>query len=365
MDFDFTDDQLALRDAATALLDDLAAPARVRALTESDAMYDQSLWAALVDQGWLQVDAAESAGGLGLGSVEVAILLEALGAHAAPVPYRSTMLAAAVLEAAEPGASVDQRPGERIVAIAWSRQPAAVRAHVAGGVWTLTGRPDPTIDAPIAHDAIVLAIDEAEEIGVFHVELGPNGHTGAPAREPAIDVTRAIGWFRFDATPATRLGGSALADFLIDRGATYASAEMLGGAQAVLDRSVEYAKERTQFGKPIGSFQAVKHRCADMLVDVEGMRSSVYWAAWAIGAADPEASIAASTAKVWCSDASKRVMGSALQVHGGIGFTWEHDLHFFLKRAQSDQLSFGTASDHRARLGTMLRTKVDAGASVV
>ena len=99
-----------------------------------------------------------------------------------------------------------------------------------------------------------------------------------------------------------------------------------------------------QFGRPIGSFQAVKHRCADMLVDVEGMRSTVYWAAWCIGAGDPEASIAASTAKTWCSDASKRVMSSALQVHGGIGFTWEHDLHFFMKRAQLDQLAFGDAS---------------------
>ena len=102
--------------------------------------------------------------------------------------------------------------------------------------------------------------------------------------------------------------------------------------------AVEYAKDRVQFGRPIGSFQAVKHRCADMLVDVEGMRSTVYWAAWCIGADDADASIAASTAKIWCSDASKRVMASALQVHGGIGFTWEHDLHFFLKRAQLDQL---------------------------
>ena len=365
MDFDFTDDQIALRDAANELLDDLAAPTRVRALTESDAAYDESLWAALVEQGWLLVDVAESAGGLGLGSVEVAILLEALGAHAAPAPYRSTMLAAAVLEAAEPGSSVAQRTGDNIVAVAWSRKPAAVRAQVAGGAWTLTGRPDPTIDAPVAHAAIVGALDEADEFGVFRVELDTDGPARRPAREPAIDVTRSIGWLRLDAAPAVRLGGSDLAEFLVDRGATYSSAEMLGGAQAVLDRSVEYAKERVQFGKPIGSFQAVKHRCADMLVDVEGMRSSVYWAAWAIGAADAEASIAASTAKIWCSDASRRVMGSALQVHGGIGFTWEHDLHFFLKRAQSDQLSFGTASDHRVRLGTMLRTKVDAGTSVV
>ena len=105
-----------------------------------------------------------------------------------------------------------------------------------------------------------------------------------------------------------------------------------------------------QFGRPIGSFQAVKHRCADMLVDVEGMRSTAYWAAWSIGAADGDASVAASTAKVWCSDASKRVMASALQVHGGIGFTWEHDLHFFLKRAKANAASFGDAKWHRERV---------------
>jgi len=120
-----------------------------------------------------------------------------------------------------------------------------------------------------------------------------------------------------------------------------------------------------QFGKPIGSFQAVKHRCADMLVDVEGMRSTTYWAAWCIAAGDRDVSVAASTAKVWCADASKRVMASALQVHGGVGFTWEHDLHFFMKRAQLDQLAFGDASFHRARLTALLRPRVEAGESVV
>jgi len=129
--------------------------------------------------------------------------------------------------------------------------------------------------------------------------------------------------------------------------------------------AVDYAKDRVQFGKPIGSFQAIKHKCADMLVDVEGMHSSAYWAAWAIGAADPDASVAASTAKCWASDASKRVMANGLQVHGGIGFTWEHDLHFFLKRAQLDQLQFGNASFHRERLTALLRPRVEAGRSVV
>ena len=160
------------------------------------------------------------------------------------------------------------------------------------------------------------------------------------------------------------LGARDAVNAIVDRGATYVSAELLGGASRVLDLTVAYAKERVQFGRPIGSFQAVKHRCADMLVDVEGMRSTAYHAVWCIGAGDADASVAASTAKVWCSDASRRVMASGLQVHGGIGFTWEHDLHLYLKRAQLDQVTFGDATYHRERLAHLLRPRVEAGESI-
>src|SRR5207253_9025040 len=157
-----------------------------------------------------------------------------------------------------------------------------------------------------------------------------------------------------------RLGGPEAATDLLDRGAAAYAAELLGGSARVLEMAAEYAKERVQFGKPIGSFQAVKHRCADMLVDVEGMRSAVYWAAWCIGAGHPDASVAASTAKAWCSDAGRRVMASGLQVHGGIGFTWEHDLHLFLKRSQLDQVAFGDAAAHRERLARLLRKSFES-----
>lgn len=180
-----------------------------------------------------------------------------------------------------------------------------------------------------------------------------------------MDRTRELGWIHLEETPAVRLGGAESVERLVDLGAVFACAEMLGGANRALELAVEYAKDRVQFGRPVGSFQAVKHRCADMLVDVEGMRSSTYWAAWCLGAGDREASIAASTAKVWSVDASKRVMASSLQVHGGIGFTWEHDLHLFMKRAQVDQLAFGDASFHRDRLARLLRTRVEAGEGVL
>ena len=267
------------------------------------------------------------------------MLAEELGRHAAPAPFVPTVLAIDALargRATTRGSSGCSR-GDAVACVAWD--PAA-----------------PVPYAPSADVAVVLADD-----GVYAVELAD-----APAREPAMDLTRELGWL--DVRPAAAASRSAAptpATRLLDRGATFASADLLGGAARALDMAVEYAKDRVQFGRPIGSFQAVKHRCADMLVDVEGMRSTVYWAAWCIGADDADASIAASTAKIWCSDASKRVMASALQVHGGIGFTWEHDLHFFLKRAQLDQLAFGDAAFHRARLTALLRPRVEAGESVV
>jgi alkylation response protein AidB-like acyl-CoA dehydrogenase len=319
------------------VLDDLAASARVRAHTTTAAPYDAGLWGAMVEQGWLGVELAEGDGGLGLGAVEVAVLCEELGRHAAPAPFVPTVLALRTFaEAGERDWVERLLAGDAIACVAWD---AAA----------------PVPYAPSADVALVLADD-----GVYAMELAER-----PPREPAMDLTRELGWLPFESSRARRIGGVDARRRLFDRGATFTSADLLGGAARALDLAVEYAKDRVQFGKPIGSFQAVKHRCADMLVDVEGMRSTVYWAAWCIGADDPDASVSASTAKVWCTDASKRVMASALQVHGGIGFTWEHDLHFFLKRAQLDQLAFGDATAHRERLATLLRARVEAGESVV
>ena len=337
MDFDLSDDQVALRDGARELLDGLATPARVRAHSATDAAYDGLLWAAMVEQGWLGIEVAEARGGVGLGTVEVAVLCEELGRHVAPAPFVSTVLAIdAFAEAGEDGWVDRLMGGDALACVAWD--PAA-----------------PVPYAPSADVAVVIADD-----GVYAMEL-----TERPARQPAMDLTRELGWLEFDLSRARRLGGPDARTRLIDRGATFTAADLLGSASRALELAVEHAKERVQFDRPIGSFQAVKHRCADMLVDVEGMRSTVYWAAWCIGAGDDEAQVAASTAKTWCSDASKRVMSSALQVHGGIGFTWEHDLHFFMKRAQLDQLTFGDATFHRARLTSLLRPRVEAGESVV
>ena len=338
MDFELSDDQVALQDAARALLDDLASSARVRAHITTSTAYDERLWSAMVDQGWLGIDVPEADGGLGLGFVEAAVLMEEVGRHAAPGPFHQTLLAAAAL-AGTPWS-------ERLLAgavgcVAWRNAPAdAVLVPY----------------APVADVAVV-----ASPAGVVVHELGDD----RPAAESAMDLTRCVGWIGADRRAAHEVGGPDEAQALLDRGAVATSVETLGASATVLDLAVEHAKERVQFGKPIGSFQAVKHRLADVLVDVEGMRSTCYHAAWAISAGDPDSSVAASTAKAWCADAGRRVMASGLQVHGGIGFTWEHDLHLFLKRAQLDQVSFGDATFHRERLAVLLRERLDAGLSIV
>ena len=363
MDFELSDDQLALRDGARELLDGLSAPAAVRAVVDAGGGLDRRLWDAMVEQGWPAVALSEADGGLGLGEVEIAVLLEELGRHAAPAPFASTVLALGALVDAAAVELAGRLLEGGVGCVAWSRRADAVVAESDGASTTLTGRADPVPYAPSATIAVVVGVErDAGEPALFAVDLDEHGR---PPREPAMDLTREVGWLVLDGTPALRLGGQEAVMALVDRGSTFASAEMLGGAGRALELAVDYAKDRVQFGRPIGSFQAVKHRCADMLVDVEGMRSTAYWAAWCIGAGDPDASVAASTAKIWCSDASKRVMASALQVHGGIGFTWEHDLHLFLKRAQLDQLTFGDSSYHRERLAALLRPRVESGASVI
>jgi alkylation response protein AidB-like acyl-CoA dehydrogenase len=352
MDFELSDDQLALRDAAAELLGGFASSPQVRTVVEAGGGLDHKLWAAMLEQGWTGIGVPEAQGGLGLGWVELAVLLEQVGAHVAPAPILQQVVALEVLARAGSPLVADVLSGGRVATVAF----APVTAREADGEWFLEGTTEPVLYGPSADLAIVRT-----EHAVFAVDLDGV----RPVAEAAMDRTRELGWLRFDGTPARHLGGEDFVDLLVDVGALAFAAELLGIGSAALDLAVAYAKEREQFGRPIGSFQAVKHRCADMLVDVEGMRSAVYYAAWCIAADDRDRSVAASTAKTWCSDAGRRVTASCLQVHGGIGFTWESDVHLYLKRAQLDEVSFGDAVFHRTRLAALLRARVDAGESVI
>jgi alkylation response protein AidB-like acyl-CoA dehydrogenase len=378
VDFELSDDQRALQDAASALLDNRCPTTRVRQVADGTGQLDDLLWAAMAEQGWLAVELPEAAGGLGLGLVETVVLCEQVGRHLAPVPFLGTVLAGVALARAVVDGEIDASTalgeqsvgswieqlaaGDAVGAVAWSRDPGAVTARPdIGGGWTLSGRTDLVVYGPAADVVVVFA--EADGAPALFA-LAPAGPE-RPTAEPAMDRTRSVGWLTVTDRRARRLGGADRAGDLLDRAATATSAEMLGAADRVLEMTVAYAKDRVQFGRPIGGFQAVKHRCADMLVDVEGMRSATYYAAWAVGAADPDARAAASVAKVWCSDAARRVMASGLQVHGGIGFTWEHDLHLFLKRSQLDQMAFGDAGLHRQRLARILRPRAESGLPVL
>ncbi len=387
VDFDLSADQQALRDAAAALLNGMAGHDALRARVGTGAIvgtlpgagevapaggdargrsraapqgYDAAVWSAMADQGWLALELPEDEGGLGLGLVEVAVLCEEIGRRLVAAPFLPSVVALGALSGAE--ARVDEgtkewrdalSEGAAVGCVAVAPDAIAVASSAPGGMARLTGVCAPTAYAPSADVAVVVAAD-----GVYAVDLRSGGR---PDPVPAMDRTRELGVLAFDGTPARPLGGHDAVALLLDRAATLASAEMLGAADRVLAMTVEYAKDRVQFGKPIGSFQAVKHMLADALVDVEGMRSTAYYAAWCAAAGDPDRSLAASMAKAWCSDASRRVMAAGLQVHGGIGFTWEHDMHLFVKRAQLDQVSFGDAAFHRDRIAAMLRERLDEG----
>src|SRR5690242_10120341 len=246
MDFDLSDDQLALRDGARELLDGLAPAAAVRAVVDAATDprapgFDRRLWDAMVEQGWPAVALPEGDGGLGFGEVEVAVLLEELGRHAAPAPFAPTVLALGALVAGGAADLSGRLLEGGVGCVAWSRRPDAVVAAGADDTQlTLSGRPDPVVYAPSASVAVVVAADGPAP-GLFAVDLDA---AGRPAREPAMDQTREVGWLVLDGTPARRLGGAEAVDALVDRGATFAGAEMLGGAARALEMAVDYAKDR-------------------------------------------------------------------------------------------------------------------------
>jgi alkylation response protein AidB-like acyl-CoA dehydrogenase len=382
VDFDLSADQQALREAAATLLEGKAGHDALRARAGTGAVvgtlpgageasaaaardaphgYDTAAWDAMSEQGWLAIELPEDDGGLGLGLVEVAVLCEELGRRLVAAPFLPSVVALAALSDADAGAtgatkewreSLSQGSAVGCTVFAPPGRISITETSTEGEV-RLRGEAPPALYVPSA-DVAVLVVDE----GTYALDLRTMVR---PEPVPVMDRTRELGILVLDGTPAVRLGGADAAARALDRAATLVSAEMLGAADHVLSMSVDYAKDRVQFGKPIGSFQAVKHMLADALVDVEGMRSTVYYAAWCTAADDPERSLAASMAKAWCSDASRRVMGTGLQVHGGIGFTWEHDMHLYVKRAQLDQVSYGDASFHRDRIATILRARLESG----
>ncbi len=356
MNFELTDDQRAIKRTARELLASRYRPEVVRELASDERGFTDAQWKELAELGWPGVIVPEEHGGLGLGAVELVVIHEEIGYALAPSPLLSTLSAALVLNAAGT-AEQKQRwlpalaTGEQRATLAvWeehSGAPDRSELEVADGHATGT-----KIAVPDAASAQVVVVS-GQDGRHYLVETGGDG-VEIVAQKP-LDPTRKLYTLRLTDSPAQELGAPDK-DRLAHAYATIITAiaaENVGVAQRALEMAVAYAKDRRQFGRPIGSYQAVSHRCAQMLLEVEGARSLCYWAGWALEHEPQTALKAASMAKAYASDAGFRVSASALQVHGGIGFTWEHDLHFFLKRARANSHSFGDARWHRDRVAEL------------
>ena len=367
MDFAFSEEQEMLRGSARDLLAKECPPKVVRRLMESADAYDPALWKKTADLGWTALGIPEQYGGVG-SFLDLVVVLEEAGRALMPGPFFSTMGLAvpALIEAGteaqkkEVLSAIAQGSARATLAFTepsgrWDASSVTLSAKPEGGGWRLDGVKQFVPDAEAADYMVVAARtrgDGEDGISIFLVKGRPKGMTVTPLK--TLDMTRRWCEVRFD---GVSLDGGALmgerdkAWPQLKRALEWATAalcaEMVGGAQKVLETSTEYAKTRQQFGKPIGIYQAVSHKLADMLVLSESGRSATYYAAWAVDADAPDRSVAASIAKAYVSDAYRKISGDGIQVHGGIGFTWEHDVQLYFKRAKSSEVTLGDATYHR------------------
>jgi alkylation response protein AidB-like acyl-CoA dehydrogenase len=367
MEFELSKPQLLLQKSARDLFTRECPPKRVRELMATDTALTPELWSAVADQGWLSIHLDEAAGGLGLGAVELAVVAEEMGRACYPGPFLGTVWAATLIAKTRPQFALLEKltTGESKGAVAllesdtsWNLSEVQLEAKPHEGTYTLNGNKAFVLDGNTA-DVIVVAARSPN--GLVLVAVPADAQGLSVTETPGIDATRKIADVRFDNVAinpdnvlATGLQAEEAISASLDLVALCACADMLGGMQWILQDSVEYAKTRQQFGKTIGSFQAVQHMCADMLLLTESARSAVYYAAWAIDALPAEASRAVAVAKVYTSDASREVANRGVQVHGGIGFTWEHDLQLYYKRSKALEILTGDATHHRARLAEMV-----------
>jgi alkylation response protein AidB-like acyl-CoA dehydrogenase len=377
MDFGFSQEQEMLRATARKFFENECPSTFVRDRMAEPAGVTDDFWSKLAEQGWLGLVFPEQYGGAGLGFVDLTVLMEEMGRAVMPGPFFATTILAG-LAILETGSAAQKETwltriagGEAKATLAWTEPSArwdaagvTTTARPDGAGWVLSGT---KLFVPDAHLADVLVVvartsegPRAEDgVSLF---LVPKDTAGLETKLlPTMDQTRKLCEVTLrdarvpgDAVLGQRDGGWTPLARVLERATVALCAEMCGGAQRVLEMTTEYAKIRVAFGKPIGSYQGVKHRAADMLVDVENAKSLTYYAAWAVDENAPEAALAASMAKAYTSDAYRKVSGAGIQLHGGIGFTWEHDLHLYFKRAKSSEFTFGDATYHRERVAQLI-----------
>jgi alkylation response protein AidB-like acyl-CoA dehydrogenase len=365
VNFAFSEEQEELRKSVRRFLEDKSSSAEVRRLMETDDGYDPAVWSQMGQQLGLQgLAIPEEYGGSGYSYVELVVVLEEMGRALLTAPYFATVALAAnaLLASGDDAAKKEHLPGiaagETIATVAltessgrWDEEGVTLEAAKGGDGYTLSGEKMFVIDGHIAN-LILVAARTSAGVSLFAVEGDAAGLTRTPLS--TMDQTRKQAKLTFDNTPAKLIGtegeGWATLAKTLDLAAVALAAEQVGGAQKVLEMSVQYAKDRVQFGRPIGSFQAIKHKCADMLLEVESAKSAAYYAGWAAAEDNEELPVVASLAKAYCSDAYFHAAAENIQIHGGIGFTWEHDAHLYFKRAKSSELMLGDPTYHRELL---------------
>jgi alkylation response protein AidB-like acyl-CoA dehydrogenase len=366
MDFDLNKAQKLLQQSARDFFARECKPERVRELMATDTAFDDGMWRAMADQGWTGLIIPEEFGGLGLSLVDLIAVSEEMGRACLPGPFLSTLWASALIDRAgsegqrkqylDPIAAGDMKATVAMLeeGADWNPAAAQMRADKEGKVYRLRGRKEFVTDAEVADLIVCVALGDDGLI----LAPAPKGAKGMRiTATPGIDATRKLYSIEFEDVAVPEADALAFNTRIADaiESATNAAvvalcAEMLGVMQWTLENTVEYAKTRQQFGKPIGIYQAVQHQCADMFLMAESARSAVYYAAWAVSENDPSSKLAVSVAKAYCSDAAREVGNRGAQVHGGIGFTWEHNLQLYYKRSKSSEIMFGDANYHREEI---------------
>jgi alkylation response protein AidB-like acyl-CoA dehydrogenase len=365
VNFAFSDEQEELRSIVRQFLEAKSPEAAVREQMDTERGYDPDVWRQMAEQLGLQsLIVPEDHGGQGFGYVELIVVLEEMGRALLCAPYFSTVALGVntLVHSGDDAAQKQWLPGiasgETIATLAftepngrWDESGIELRATRSGDTWTLDGTKSFVLDGHVA-DLILVAGRTDAGVSIFAVTGDASGLTRTPLS--TMDQTRKQAKLDFAGVPATLVGtdgaGWATVSRVLDLAAVALAAEQVGGAQRVLEMSVEYAKDRVQFGRPIGSFQAIKHKCADMLLEVESAKSAAYYAGWCAAELNDELPAVASLAKAYCSDAYFHASAENIQIHGGIGFTWEHPAHLYFKRAKSSELLFGDPTYHRELL---------------
>jgi alkylation response protein AidB-like acyl-CoA dehydrogenase len=364
VNFAFSEEQEELRRIVRQFLDTKSPETEVRRLMDTTEGYDPDVWKQMAEQLGLQgLIVPEEYGGSGFTFIELIVVLEEMGRALLCAPYFSTVFATNVLlhsgdDAAKKAILPGIASGETIATVAfteangrWDEEGITATAEQSGDGWTIDGEKMFVLDGHTA-DKIIVAAKTGAGTSLFAVDGDASGLERTPLS--TMDQTRKQAKLTFSGTPATLIGtdgdGWNVLYKVLDLAAVALAAEQVGGAQKCLDSSVEYAKERVQFGRPIGSFQAIKHKCADMLLEVESAKSAAYYAGWCAAELNDELPSVASLAKSYCSEAYFHCAAENIQIHGGIGFTWEHPAHLYFKRAKSSELLFGDPTYHRELL---------------